>query len=176
MKYSLDQAKKMDQEDPLHKWRNEFYFPQHNGKDTIYLCGNSLGLQPKGVKAALDFELDHWKNYGVEGHFKGEMPWMYYHKFLSKQAANLVGAKESEVVIMNTLTTNLHLMMVSFYRPKGNRYKIIMEAGAFPSDQYAMESQVRFHGYEPEDAIIELKPRTGEDTLRTEDILDTIQK
>jgi kynureninase len=176
MKYSLDQAKKMDQEDPLHKWRKEFYFPQHNGKDTIYLCGNSLGLQPKGVKAALDFELDHWKKYGVEGHFKGDMPWMYYHKFLSRQAANLVGAKESEVVIMNTLTTNLHLMMVSFYRPKGNRYKIIMEAGAFPSDQYAMESQVRFHGYDPEDAIVELKPRAGEDTLRNEDILDTIKR
>ena len=169
-------ARKMDQADPLHSYRRRFYFPQHNGRDVIYLCGNSLGLQPRAVKAALEHELEHWKTHAVEGHFRGEMPWMYYHKFLVPQSARLVGAKESEVVVMNTLTTNLHLMMVSFYRPTPTRYKIIMEGGAFPSDQYAMESQVRFHGFDPEDAIVEIMPRPGEDTLHTEDILNTIRE
>lgn len=176
MKYSLEDARQMDRDDSLSHLRNEFYIPQHNGKDTVYLCGNSLGLQPRGVEKALEDELEQWKNYGVEGHFKGEMPWMYYHKFLSRQAATIVGAKESEVVVMNTLTVNLHLMMVSFYKPKGKRFKIVMEAGAFPSDQYAMESQARFHGYDPDEAIIEIAPRQGEEHLRTEDIVDLIKK
>lgn len=176
MKYSLEDARQMDREDSLSHLKNEFYIPQHNGKDTVYLCGNSLGLQPRGVAKALEDELVQWKNYGVEGHFKGEMPWMYYHKFLSRQAAAIVGAKESEVVVMNTLTVNLHLMMVSFYKPKGKRFKIVMEAGAFPSDQYAMESQARFHGYDPDEAIIEIVPRQGEENLRTEDIVDLIKK
>ena len=173
---SLEFAKKLDQKDPLKHYREQFYFPQHNGKDVIYLCGNSLGLQPKTVEKALLAELDQWKTYGVEGHFKGEMPWMYYHKFLTRQSANLVGAKPDEVVVMNTLTTNLHLMMVSFYRPTKDRFKIIMEGGAFPSDQYAVENQVRFHGFDPEKAIVEVHPREGETTLRIEDIIETIKK
>ncbi len=174
--YTKAFAKQLDQQDPLKEYRNQFYFPQHKGEEVIYLCGNSLGLQPKGVEAALKYELDHWKTHGVEGHFKGEMPWMYYHKFLTKQTANLVGAKESEVVVMNTLTTNLHLMMVSFYRPTATRYKIIMEGGAFPSDQYAMESQVKLHGFDPKDAIVEVHPRPGEDAIRDEDILQKIKE
>jgi kynureninase len=172
----LSFAKKMDASDPLRHYRSEFYFPQHNGNDVLYLCGNSLGLQPKGIKAALDAELEQWKTYAVEGHFRGEMPWMYYHRFLQKQSAKLVGARRDEVVVMNTLTVNLHLLMVSFYRPTQKRFKIIMEGGAFPSDQYAMESQVRFHGFNPAEAIVEIMPRPGEETLRTADILDRIKK
>ncbi len=171
---TLSYARELDQKDLLKDYREKFWIPQHNDKDCIYLCGNSLGLQPKETKYALLNELDHWKEHGVEGHFKGEMPWMYYHQFLSEAAAKIVGAQKDEVVIMNTLTTNLHLMMVSFYRPTSTRYKIIMEGGAFPSDQYAMESQAKFHGFDPDDAIIELVPRTGEHTLRTEDIIQTI--
>jgi kynureninase len=171
---ALRNARSLDAKDPLRHMRREFHFPKHEGKPVIYMTGNSLGLQPKGVKKALLAELDQWKTYGVEGHFKGEMPWMHYHKFLSKQTAQLVGARESEVVVMNTLTTNLHLLMATFYRPTTQRYKIIMEAGAFPSDQYAMETQVRWHGLDPEKAIVELSPRAGEDTLRSEDILATI--
>ncbi len=161
--------------DALSPFRNRFIFPQHEGHPVVYLCGNSLGLQPASVRAALLAELDQWATYGVEGHFMGDQPWMYYHKFLTPQSARLVGALPHEVVVMNTLTVNLHLMMASFYRPKkGGRYKIIMEAGAFPSDQYAMETQVRWHGFDPADAIVEVAPRPGEELLRTEDILDTI--
>ncbi|MBR9920439.1 MAG: kynureninase [Bacteroidetes bacterium] len=172
---ALSFAKAQDAADPLRKYRDLFYFPQHDGQDVIYLCGNSLGLQPKTVGPALEHELKHWREEAVEGHFKGKYPWMYYHKFLLPQTARLVGAKESEVVVMNTLTTNLHLLMVSFYRPEQGRYKILMEGGAFPSDQYAVETQVKYHGYEPSDAIIELFPRKGEYYLRTEDILDQIK-
>lgn len=172
----LSFAKKMDVSDPLRHFRSEFYFPQHNGQDVLYLCGNSLGLQPKGIKPALDAELDQWKTHGVEGHFRGDMPWMYYHRFLQKQSAKLVGARKGEVVVMNTLTTNLHLLMVSFYRPTEKRFKIIMEGGAFPSDQYAMESQARFHGLDPAEAIIEVMPRPGEESLRTADILEVIRQ
>lgn len=174
--YSVEVAKQKDAQDPLRSYRQEFYFPQHNGNDVIYLCGNSLGLQPKGVEAALKYELDHWKEHAVEGHFRGAMPWMYYHKFLTKQSANLVGAKDSEVVVMNTLTTNLHLMMISFYRPTPSRYKILMEGSAFPSDQYAMESQVKLHGFAPADAIVEMHPRPGEHAIRDEDILEKIEE
>ncbi len=173
---TLEFAKSLDAHDVLAKYRQEFYFPKLNGKEAIYLTGNSLGLQPKTALAALEQELEDWKNYGVEGHFHGKNPWFHYHKFLTEKAAKVVGALPHEVVVMNNLTVNLHLMMVSFYRPKATRYKIIMEAGAFPSDQYAMESQVRFHGYNPEDAIIEIAPREGEYHLRTEDIIDTINK
>ena len=175
-KSSLTYAQQLDQKDPLRDYRDQFYFPQHQGRDVIYFCGNSLGLQPKSVKPAIEAELDQWKTYGVEGHFKGKLPWMYYHKFLLPQTAQIAGAQESEVVVMNTLTTNLHLMMVSFYRPTKDRFKIIMEAGAFPSDQYAVESQVRLHGFTPEQAIVEVAPRAGEDTLRTEDIVAVIEK
>lgn len=169
-------AEKLDREDELKTFRSEFYFPQHNGRDVVYLTGNSLGLQPKSALNALQVELNDWAKYGVEGHFQGTNPWFHYHKFLSESAARVVGAKPEEVVVMNNLTVNLHLMMVSFYRPSGNRYKIIMEAGAFPSDQYAMESQVKFHGYDYADAVIEVSPRPGEYALRTEDILEIIEK
>ncbi len=168
-------ARKLDAADPLKNFRRQFIFPKHGGKPAIYFCGNSLGLQPKTVRPALLAELEQWKTHGVEGHFRGELPWMYYHKFLTKQTAAVVGALPHEVVVMNTLTTNLHLMMVSFYRPTAIRNKIIMEGGAFPSDQYAIETQVRWHGFDPETAIVEVHPRPGEDNLRTEDILQTIE-
>ncbi|TAE86690.1 MAG: kynureninase [Bacteroidetes bacterium] len=168
-------AQQLDQQDTLAHFREEFHIPQKEGKPMIYLCGNSLGLQPKSVRAAIDQELKDWAELGVEGHFAGKNPWMYYHHFLTEHAAAVVGAKPSEVVVMNNLTANLHLMMVSFYRPTPTRYKILMEVSAFPSDQYAMETQARFHGFNPDDAIIELKPREGEYTLRTEDIISTIQ-
>lgn len=173
---TLDFAQKQDAQDPLRHYRDQFLFPQHQNRPVLYFCGNSLGLQPKTVRPALLAELDQWATYGVEGHFRGAMPWMYYHKFLTEQTARLVGAQNHEVVVMNTLTVNLHLMMVSFYRPTRERYKIIMEAGAFPSDQYALETQVRWHGFDPAEAIVEVAPRPGEDTLRTEDIVSTIEK
>jgi kynureninase len=176
-------AKEQDLNDPLRLYREQFYFPQHNGRDVLYFCGNSLGLQPKGVKEALEREVEHWRTHGVEGHFRGEMPWLHYHKFLQPQTAHIAGAMEEEVVVMNTLTTNLHLLMATFYRPTRERFKIIMEAGAFPSDQYAVESQVLFHAglrggkvFDPAKAIVEVAPREGEETLRTEDITATIEK
>lgn len=169
-------AQQLDKEDKLAHFRNEFYMPKKDGKPMIYLCGNSLGLQPKNARAAIEQELTDWADLGVEGHFAGKNPWMYYHHFLTEKAAKVVGAKPSEVVIMNNLTANLHLMMVSFYRPTKTRYKIMMEGTAFPSDMYAMETQARFHGLNPDDTIIELKPREGEYTLRTEDIIAKINE
>jgi len=171
---SLEFAFKMDQEDSLKGYRDKFFFPQKYGKDVIYFCGNSLGLQPKTVPEYIEQELKDWKELGVHAHYKAKNPWYYYHNFFSEQAARLVGAKPGEVVMMNSLTANIHFMMVSFYRPVGNKFKIIAETGAFPSDQYAMQSQARFHGFDPDEALIELKPRTGEYNLRTEDILETI--
>ena len=173
---TLEFAHNADAQDSLKQYRDEFFFPQHNGENVIYFTGNSLGLQPKSVIDKIKVELDDWAKYGVEGHFDGTNPWFHYHKFFNESAARVVGAKPEEVVVMNNLTVNLHLMMVSFYQPKGERYKIIMEGGAFPSDQYAMESQVKFHGYEYDDAVIEVKPRTGEHHLRTEDILSVIEE
>lgn len=173
---SLATAKKLDQADPLRSFREAFYFPQHQGKDSLYFCGNSLGIQPKTAGAEIQKELDRWRALGVEGHFEGEVPWVDYHKSLAPQSAHIVGAKEQEIVLMNTLTVNLHLMMVTFYRPQKARYKIIMEAGAFPSDQYAVESQVKFHGYDPAEAIIEVAPRPGKLTLEPEDILSAIDQ
>lgn len=171
---NLSFAQQLDQADPLREMRSQFLFPQHNEKEFIYLCGNSLGLQPKVAQEVMQVQLDNWKNLAVEGWFEGETPWMFYHKELKKLMAPLVGANVAEVCPMNTLTVNLHLLMVSFYRPKGKRFKIIMEAGAFPSDQYAIESQVRFHGYDPREAIIEVKPKPGAYTLETEAILQEI--
>ncbi|WP_316766892.1 kynureninase [Pedobacter frigiditerrae] len=168
-------AQALDQQDVLREMRNEFLFPQQNGNPFIYLCGNSLGLQPKAAREVLEVQLNNWQNLAVEGWFDGDSPWMFYHKELKKLMAPIVGAKPSEVCPMNTLTVNLHLLMVSFYQPKAKKYKIIMEAGAFPSDQYAIESQVRFHGFDPADAIIEVKPRDGEYILRTEDIISAIE-
>lgn len=173
---TLEYARLMDAQDPLRHFREDFLIPRHEGgAPTIYFCGNSLGLQSRSARAAVMRELDQWATQGVEGHFRGEMPWTRYHKFSTEAAARLVGALPHEVVIMNTLTVNLHLMMASFYRPTAKRWKVIMEAGAFPSDQYAVESQVRWHGYDPEEAIIEIAPRTGEDTLRMEDIVHLIE-
>ncbi|RZL20164.1 MAG: kynureninase [Pedobacter sp.] len=171
---TIEYAKMLDLEDPIASLRQQFLFPNQNGKPFIYLCGNSLGLQPKVAREVMELQLTNWENMAVEGWFEGDAPWMYYHKTLKGLMAPIVGAKTSEVCPMNTLTVNLHLLMVSFYKPLGKRYKIIMEAGAFPSDQYAMESQVRFHGFDPADAIIEIAPREGEYTLRTKDITQKI--
>lgn len=171
---SLDFAKAQDAQDPLARYRSQFFIPQHNGEDTVYFTGNSLGLQPKAAQEALQQELDDWAKYGVEGHFEAKNPWFSYHELFTEKAARLVGGKSGEVVMMNGLTTNLHLMMVSFYQPTPTRYKIICEAKAFPSDQYALESQVKFHGYNPEDALVELAPREGEHNVRTEDVLEAI--
>jgi kynureninase len=172
---NLEWAQKMDAQDPLKVFQNEFHLPQHNGQRAIYFCGNSLGLQPKNTEGAIQKELDYWKNKGVEGWFTGDAPWLSYHQALSELAAPIVGAKPEEVILMNTLTVNLHLLMVSFYRPTKERYKIIIEGGAFPSDQYAFETQVRHHGFDPSVSIIEIVPREGEFTLRTEDIVQTIE-
>jgi len=173
---TLEYAIELDKKDHLKSFRAQFIIPQHHGKDVKYFCGNSLGLQPKTVQSYIETELESWAKYGVEGHFMGKNPWMPYHHLFKDKLSEIVGAKPSEVSVMNTLTTNLHLLMVSFYRPNAKRYKILMEGGAFPSDQYAMESQVKFHGFNPDDAIIELFPRAGEYTLRTEDILQTIDE
>lgn len=170
-------ARKMDEADSLASFRNEFLFPKdENGNTQVYLCGNSLGLQPKSASDYLKQELEDWEKYGVEGHFHGRKPWFHYHKFLTDHSAELVGALPHEVVVMNQLTVNLHLLMASFYRPDGQRFKIIMEAGAFPSDMYAVQSQVEFNGYDYDEAVIELKPREGEFTLRTEDIVSAIEE
>ena len=172
---SLAFAQKLDSSDSLQSFREKYFIPQVNGKEALYFTGNSLGLQPKSVLSALQTELEDWKNLGVEGHFHGKNPWFHYHKFLTNGAASVVGAKPIEVVVMNQLTSNLHFLFVSFYRPNQQRFKIIMEAGAFPSDMYLVESQVKFHGFNPSEAIVEVKPREGENTLRHQDILDTIE-
>lgn len=173
---SLAFAKSLDQQDSLKEFRGRFFIPQHNGKDCIYFTGNSLGLQPKTVSQYVQQELNDWAKLGVEGHFHAKNPWLPYHEIFPKQLSKIVGCKPNEVVVMNSLTVNLHLLMVSFYRPTKERYKIICETKAFPSDQYAFESQVRYHGFNPDDAIIEVKPREGEHTIRAEDILSTIQQ
>lgn len=169
-------AHQMDSTDPLRSYRDQFYFPKHtNGEQAIYLCGNSLGLQPKSAKAHIESVLDDWRYLGVKGHFEGEHPFTTYHEVLGEQMARIVGGSKEEVVAMNSLTVNLHLMMVSFYRPEQGRYKILIEKNAFPSDQYAVKSQLEFHGYDPKEGLLELEPRAGEDILRTEDILDLIK-
>ncbi|MDB4286030.1 kynureninase [bacterium] len=170
-------AQEMDAQDPLRSYRKQFYHPlQKNGEPYLYFTGNSLGLQPKGVEENVLEEIREWQKLGVEGHFHGKHPWMPYHEFLTESLAKVVGAKPLEVVAMGSLTSNLHLLLVSFYRPKDNRYKIVIEGDAFPSDIYAVESQAKFHGYDPEDAVIKLRPRTGEHTIRTEDILSLIEE
>jgi kynureninase len=169
-------AKKMDRKDPLKSFRKQFHLPKVNGKIPLYFTGNSLGLQPISTKKFVKEELIDWANLGVEGHLHSRRPWLYYHKFSKKALAKLVGAKPMEVVAMNQLTVNLHLMMASFYQPTFTRYKIITEAGAFSSDQYAFESQLKFHHVNPHDGLIELKPRSGEFTLRTEDIVRAIKE
>ncbi|MEE4246834.1 MAG: kynureninase [Kangiellaceae bacterium] len=174
---TLEFASKLDQTDPLATIRDEFYIPKHNdGSDEIYFCGNSLGLQPKRTAQYLNYELSQWQKLGVKGHFSGDYPWMPYHEFLTDGFANLVGAKTSEVVAMNSLTANLHFMMVSFYRPNAKRHKILIEDHAFPSDHYAVESQIKFHGFDPDESMILIKPRNGETTFRTEDIIQVIEQ
>ena len=168
---SLDYAKQLDQEDPISYLRNEFHIPRDKkGKEWLYFTGNSLGLQPKITSKYIEQELDDWANFGVEGHFEAKNPWLSYHELLTDTMAKVVGAKPVEVVVMNTLTTNLHLLMVSFYQPSKTKYKIIIESDAFPSDRYAVQSQLSFHGFDPEEALIEWKPKEGKELLELEDL------
>ena len=170
-------AQVSDQEDPLNKWREEFLFPQHNGENVLYFTGNSLGLQPKRARSFVEEEMKKWEEYAVEGHFvPKKRPWLKYHEASKTSLSNILGALPIEVVAMNNLTVNLHLMMVSFFRPTQKKFKIICEAGAFPSDQYMFESQLHFHGLDPEKALVEVSPRPGENTLRTEDIIQKIDE
>ncbi len=173
-KNSLEFAKQCDTEDTLKNFREQFHLPLHNGKPALYFTGNSLGLQPKKTAEYVNQELKDWAELGVEGHFKKDTGWFGYHELLRNSTARLVGALPHEVVVMNQLTVNLHLLMVTFYRPTKQRYKIICEANAFPSDRYALQSQVQVYGYNAADAIIELKPREGEYLLREEDILKAV--
>ncbi|TBW27539.1 kynureninase [Gramella sp. KN1008] len=173
---SREFARDLDKQDKLAKYRDEFIFPKVKGKDVIYFVGNSLGLQPKRARKYVDEVMKDWAELGVEGHFHAEKAWWDYHERFSEKLSKIVGAQPSEVTVMNTLTVNLHLLMVSFYRPTENRYKIICEEKAFPSDQYMISSQVRFHGYDPSEAIVEIKKREGEQNFRTEDILAKIEE
>ncbi|MEQ6124646.1 kynureninase [Pseudotenacibaculum sp. MALMAid0570] len=171
---TLEYAKQLDQKDPLSHLRKEFHIPKDKeGNEWLYFTGNSLGLQPKLTQQYIQQELDDWAKYGVEGHFEAKNPWMPYHEFLTETMAEIVGAKPIEVVVMNTLTTNLHLLMVSFYQPTKTKYKIVIESDAFPSDRYAVQSQLKFHGFDTEDGLVEWKPREGEELLHMED-LETI--
>ena len=170
---SLAYAKQQDKEDKLSSLRNRFHIPKDkNGDDWFYFTGNSLGLQPKSTKEYINQELEDWANLGVEGHFEAKNPWLDYHELLTHKMAKIVGAKPIEVVVMNTLTTNLHLLMVSFYRPTKTKYKIVIESDAFPSDRYAVQSQLKFHGFTDDD-LIEWKPRKDSALLNIED-LETI--
>ena len=169
-------ARKMDREDALRRFRKKFHLPPFAGKPAIYFIGNSLGLQPKTVKKFVDEELEDWAKLGVEGHVHARRPWIAYHHFAKEALAQIVGATPVEVVAMNHLTVNIHLLLVSFFRPTPRRYKILTEAGAFSSDQYVLESQLKFHSLDPDNALIELRPREGETYLRTEDIVREIEK
>lgn len=175
-KNSLDFANSLDHQDELASFRNQFHIPKQGNQEITYLCGNSLGLQPQSAIEELNKQLAVWQNYAVEGWFHGEENWLNYHHEIKELLSLILGAKPEEVTCMNSLTVNLHLLLTSFYQPKGKRYKILMEGGAFPSDQYALESHVKTRGYAHEDAVIELFPRKGEETLRNEDILSTIQE
>ena len=173
---TLSFAQQQDKEDKLRSYREKFFFPQHNGQDVVYFTGNSLGLQPKTTLSYLQQELNDWAKFGVEGHFLAKNPWLSYHELLTDKMAKLVGALPKETVMMNQLTVNVHLLMVSFYRPTKTRFKILCEAKAFPSDQYALQSQLKFHGYTPEEALIEIEPREGEYHIHHEDIYSAIEK
>ncbi len=173
---SLAFAQKLDKEDPLASYRAQFHYPQVNHKDVIYFTGNSLGLQPKNAKDYIDNVMIDWAEMAVEGHFYADKPWWDYHERLAAPLAKVVGAKKEEVTVMNTLTVNLHLLLVSFYRPTKKRFKILCEEKAFPSDQYMLQSQVRFHGLDPKEAIVEVKKRDGEQHWRTEDIVSKIKE
>lgn len=173
---SLAFAQQLDQGDTLREYRDAFHFPKIKGEEVIYFTGNSLGLQPKRTREYVDEVMNDWADLAVEGHFHADKPWWDYHERLAAPLAKVVGAKVSEVSVMNTLTVNLHFLMVSFYRPTARRYKIICEEKAFPSDQYMVQSQVRFHGLDPKDAVVEIKKRDGEHFWRTEDILQKIDE
>jgi kynureninase len=168
-------ALELDRRDPLPTRRDQFHIPPHGDGDAAYFAGNSLGLQPRVLRDRLGEELDDWARFGVEGHLKAERPWVAYHELLRAPAARLVGAQPAEVVIMNSLTVNLHLMMVSFYRPTAERHAIVIEDSAFPSDSYAVRSQAAFHGYDPDEAVIRLRPRDGESALRSEDVVSFLE-
>ena len=179
MKYSIDKSfsEELDQKDRLKNYRDLFFIPKDKrGNELIYFCGNSLGLQPKKTKEYIIQEVDDWKKFAVEGHFHAKNPWLPYHELLSVSYSKLIGAKASEVIAMNTLTVNLHLMMVSFYRPKKNKFKVLIEKDAFPSDIYAVESQIKFHGHKAEEALIKLEPRKGEYFIRQQDIEKIIKE
>lgn len=173
---TLEYAQQADEQDPLKHLRQKFFIPQHNNKDAVYFTGNSLGLQPKSTIDYINQELEDWAALGVLGHLNARNPWVSYHEQFAEPISKIVGAQHSEVVVMNQLTANIHLLFTSFYRPSKQRYKIICEAKAFPSDQYALISQVKLHGLDPKDSIIEVSPREGEYIIRTEDILSTIQQ
>jgi len=172
---SLHFAQHLDENDVLKSFRDQFLIPQKDGQDIAYLCGNSLGLQPKSAVLELNKQLAVWQNHAVEGWFEGEQNWLNYHNDIKDLLAPIVGAKPDEVTCMNSLTVNLHLLLTSFYMPKGKRIKILMEGGAFPSDQYAMESHVKTRGLNDKEVIVEVFPRNGEETLRTEDIIAQIE-
>lgn len=170
-------ARELDLKDDLRRFRERFLFPRSSdGSEVLYFTGNSLGLQPRSVRGYVEQELDDWGHFGVEGHMHAKNPWLPYHEFLTRKMAMIIGAKPIETVVMNSLTVNLHLLLVSFYRPNSGRHKVIVEKGAFPSDRYAIESQIRFHGYDPSQSLIEVAPRPGESTLRTEDIIGVIER
>jgi len=173
---SLEFAQQMDQQDPLRTFRERFHFPTFTTNPVVYFTGNSLGLQPKTARKYIEEELDDWAAYGVEGHFHSRRPWFAYHEHLTEFTAEIVGAKAIEVVVTHSLTTNLHLLMVSFFRPQGKRTKILCEAKAFPSDQYALQSQLQFHGLDAAKNLIEISPREGEYLIRHEDILHAIEE
>lgn len=174
--HTTETAKELDLQDELSSFRSRFLLPQLNGKDAIYLCGNSLGLQPKSTAASIQQELDDWAQLGVEGHVHGRRPWLSFHEMFAAPLARLTGAKEHEVVAMNALTVNLHLLMISFYRPTEKRFRIICEEKAFPSDTYALNSQARLHGRSAEEVIREISPRPGTARIAPEDILKAIQE
>lgn len=170
-------AAALDAADPLTRFRDQFHIPRReSGEEVVYFTGNSLGLQPRRVRGYIEQELRDWETLGVEGHARAKHPWMPYHEFLTGQMADVVGAKPIETVVMNSLTVNLHLLLISFYRPSGERRKVMIEKGAFPSDRYAIEAQIKLHGLDPASDLIELEPRDGEATLRTEDIIAAIER
>ncbi|HMO34151.1 MAG TPA: kynureninase [Lacibacter sp.] len=173
---SLYHAQQLDAQDPLRNFRSEFRIPEDKGRPLVYFLGNSLGLQPKRTAGYLRQIMDDWARYGVESFFEASEPWMDYHNQLTPGLSTIMGCQPQELTVMNNLTVNLHLMLVTFYRPEGKRFKILCEANAFPSDQYMLETHVRHRGYDPSDAIIEVAPRPGEHTLRIEDILEQIER
>src|ERR1700730_7453944 len=172
-----DFAKQLHADDPLRSFREKFHLPLgKDGKPLIYFAGNSLGLMPKSARDLVDQELEDWARLGVDAHLGAKTPWYTYHEPLREPAARIVGAKPVEVICMNSLTVNLHLMMATFYRPTKSRFKILMEDPAFPSDTYAIKTQIRHHGLDPKDALVLASPRKGEFTVRTEDVIDLIEK